>query len=104
LTGIDAIELCEDAGGAAAQAIMTTDTHPKQSVVHGTGFTVGGMAKGSGMIHPCLATMLAVVTTDYPLELGEAVALLRPSVDASFNAISVDGECSTNDAVLLLAN
>ncbi|TMM09501.1 MAG: bifunctional glutamate N-acetyltransferase/amino-acid acetyltransferase ArgJ [Actinobacteria bacterium] len=104
LTGIDAIELGEDAGGAAAQAIMTTDTHPKQSVVHGPGFTVGGMAKGSGMIHPCLATMLAVVTTDYPLEPGEAVAFLRPSVDASFNAISVDGECSTNDAVLLLAN
>jgi glutamate N-acetyltransferase / amino-acid N-acetyltransferase len=104
LTGIDAIELGEDAGGAAAQAIMTTDTHPKQSVVHGPGFTVGGMAKGSGMIHPCLATMLAVVTTDYPLEPGEAVAFLRPAVDASFNAISVDGECSTNDAVLLLAN
>jgi glutamate N-acetyltransferase/amino-acid N-acetyltransferase len=104
LTGIGAIELGQDAGGAAAEAIMTTDTHPKQSVVHGPGFTVGGMAKGSGMIHPCLATMLAVVTTDYPLEPGEAIAFLRPAVDASFNAISVDGECSTNDAVLLLAN
>jgi glutamate N-acetyltransferase/amino-acid N-acetyltransferase len=104
LTGIGAIELGQDAGGAAAEAIMTTDTHPKQSVVRGPGFTVGGMAKGSGMIHPCLATMLAVVTTDYPLEPGEAIAFLRPAVDASFNAISVDGECSTNDAVLLLAN
>jgi glutamate N-acetyltransferase/amino-acid N-acetyltransferase len=62
------------------------------------------MAKGSGMIHPCLATMLAVVTTDYPLEPGEAIDFLRPAVDASFNAISVDGECSTNDTVLLLAN
>jgi glutamate N-acetyltransferase/amino-acid N-acetyltransferase len=62
------------------------------------------MAKGSGMIHPMLATMLAVVTTDYPLEPGEAIDFLRPAVDASFNAISVDGECSTNDAVLLLAN
>ncbi len=62
------------------------------------------MAKGSGMIHPCLATMLAVVTTDYPLEPGEAIEFLRPAVDTSFNAISVDGECSTNDTVLLLAN
>ena len=68
------------------------------------GFTVGGMAKGSGMIHPLLATMLAVVTTDYPLEPGEAIDFLRPAVDRSFNSISVDGECSTNDAVCLLAN
>jgi glutamate N-acetyltransferase/amino-acid N-acetyltransferase len=62
------------------------------------------MAKGSGMIHPNLATMLAVVTTDYPLEPGEANELLRPAVDESFNSISVDGECSTNDAVVLLAS
>ncbi|HLX19735.1 MAG TPA: bifunctional glutamate N-acetyltransferase/amino-acid acetyltransferase ArgJ [Gaiellaceae bacterium] len=103
LAGIDAIEL-GDAGDDAAHAIMTTDTHAKQSVVHTGGFTVGGMSKGSGMIHPCLATMLAVVTTDYPLEPGEAIEFLRPAVDASFNAISVDGECSTNDTVLLLAN
>jgi glutamate N-acetyltransferase / amino-acid N-acetyltransferase len=102
--GITRVVLDEDGGGAAAEAIMTTDTHPKQSVSHGAGFAVGGMAKGSGMIHPCLATMLAVVTTDYPLEPGEAIDFLRPAVDASFNAISVDGECSTNDAVLLLAN
>src|ERR687892_130427 len=62
------------------------------------------MAKGSGMIHPNLATMLAVVTTDYALEPGEAIEFLRPAVDESFNSISVDGECSTNDAVVLLAN
>jgi glutamate N-acetyltransferase/amino-acid N-acetyltransferase len=62
------------------------------------------MAKGSGMIHPVLATMLAVVTTDYPLEAGEAIDFLRPSVDASFNSITVDGECSTNDAVVLLSS
>src|SRR5207244_12850067 len=68
------------------------------------GFIVGGMAKGSGMIHPNLATMLAVVTTDYPLEPGEPLEALRPAVDASFNSISVDGECSTNDAVVLLGN
>jgi glutamate N-acetyltransferase / amino-acid N-acetyltransferase len=104
VAGIGEIELDADGGDAAAHAIMTTDTHAKQSVAHGPGFTVGGMAKGSGMIHPCLATMLAVVTTDYPLEPGEAIDFLRPAVDASFNAISVDGECSTNDTVLLLAN
>jgi glutamate N-acetyltransferase/amino-acid N-acetyltransferase len=91
-------------GGDAAEAILTTDTHAKQAVANGQGFTVGGMAKGSGMIHPNLATMLAVVTTDYPLEPGEAGKFLRTAVDESFNAISVDGECSTNDTVVLLAN
>ena len=99
-----AAALSVDGGADSAQAIMTTDTQPKESVARGAGFTVGGMAKGSGMIHPQLATMLAVVTTDYPLEAGEAIEFLRPAVDASFNAISVDGECSTNDAVILLAN
>jgi glutamate N-acetyltransferase / amino-acid N-acetyltransferase len=91
-------------GEAAAESILTTDTKTKQAVAHGPGFTVGGMAKGSGMIHPNLATMLAVVTTDYALEPGEAIDFLRPAVDASFNSISVDGECSTNDAVVLLAS
>ena len=99
-----AAALSADGGADSAQAIMTTDTLSKESVARGTGFTVGGMAKGSGMIHPQLATMLAVVTTDYPLDAGEAIDFLRPAVDASFNAISVDGECSTNDAVILLAN
>jgi glutamate N-acetyltransferase/amino-acid N-acetyltransferase len=100
-----AAERLDRAGGAdAARAIMTTDTRPKQAVARGAGFVVGGIAKGSGMIHPQLATMLAVLTTDYPLEPGEAIDFLRPAVDASFNAISVDGECSTNDAVVLLAN
>jgi glutamate N-acetyltransferase / amino-acid N-acetyltransferase len=91
-------------GRPMAEAILTTDTRTKESVAPGPGFTVGGAAKGSGMIHPNLATMLAVVTTDYPLEPGEAIGFLRPAVDASFNSISVDGECSTNDAVVLLAN
>jgi glutamate N-acetyltransferase / amino-acid N-acetyltransferase len=93
-----------DGGHAAAEAILTTDRGPKQAVVTGHGFVVGGMAKGAGMIHPRLATMLAVVTTDYPLGAGEALEFLRPAVDESFNRISVDGECSTNDAVVLLAN
>jgi glutamate N-acetyltransferase/amino-acid N-acetyltransferase len=93
------------AGGPdAAHAIMTTDTAPKEAAVEQEGFAVGGMAKGAGMIHPSLATMLAVVTTDYPLDADEADAFLRPAVEESFNRISVDGECSTNDAVVLLAN
>jgi glutamate N-acetyltransferase/amino-acid N-acetyltransferase len=99
-----ALQLARSGGATAAEAIMTTDTTPKEAVARGTGFVVGGMAKGSGMIHPMMATMLAVLTTDYPLEPGEAMEFLRPAVDASFNAISVDGECSTNDTVLLLAN
>ncbi len=96
--------LATDGGGDAAEAIMTTDTRPKEASVSRDGFTVGGMAKGAGMIHPVLATMLAVVTTDYPLGPGEAAGFLRPAVDESFNRISIDGECSTNDAVVLLAN
>ncbi len=96
--------LSPDGGGAAAGAIMTTDSGPKVASVTTGGFTVGGMAKGAGMIHPRLATMLAVITTDYPLSAGEPEAFLRPAVDATFNRISVDGDCSTNDAVILLAN
>jgi glutamate N-acetyltransferase/amino-acid N-acetyltransferase len=99
-----AASLSPEGGADAAAAILTTDTRPKEAAVTMEGFTVGGMAKGSGMIHPKLATMLAVVTTDYPLEPGEALDHLYPAVDRSFNSISVDGECSTNDAVCLLAN
>jgi glutamate N-acetyltransferase/amino-acid N-acetyltransferase len=99
-----AAALAPDGGGDTAAAILTTDTRTKEAVAHGSGFAVGGAAKGSGMIHPNMATMLAVLTTDYPLEEGEAIDFLRPAVDASFNSISVDGECSTNDAVVLLAS
>jgi len=101
---VAAKELSTDGGDDAAEAILTTDTHAKTAVVHGNGFCVGGMAKGSGMIHPNLATMLAVVTTDYPLSPGEAIDFLRPAVEPTFNAITVDGDCSTNDAVVLLAS
>jgi glutamate N-acetyltransferase/amino-acid N-acetyltransferase len=106
VAGLDAAvpALSTDGGADAAEAILTTDTRSKQSVSHGAGFTVGGMAKGSGMIHPNLATMLSVVTTDYPLEPGEAIDFLRPAVEVSFNSITVDGECSTNDAVVLLSS
>jgi glutamate N-acetyltransferase / amino-acid N-acetyltransferase len=96
--------LSADGGDDASEAILTTDTCTKRAVTCSEGFTVGGMAKGSGMIHPNLATMLAIVTTDYPLEAGEAIDVLRPAVDVSFNSISVDGECSTNDAVVLLSS
>jgi glutamate N-acetyltransferase/amino-acid N-acetyltransferase len=106
LSGLRAANASLSREGAddAAAAIMTTDTRPKQAIARDAGFTVGGMAKGSGMIHPDLATMLAVITTDYPLDPGEAIEFLRPAVAESFNSISVDGECSTNDTVVLLAN
>ncbi len=106
LAGLESLvpQLSECGGADAAEAILTTDTHAKQAVAYGPGFVVGGMAKGSGMIHPNLATMLAVVTTDYPLAAGEAHAFLAPAVEESFNAISVDGECSTNDTVVLLSS
>jgi glutamate N-acetyltransferase / amino-acid N-acetyltransferase len=99
-----ATALSKGGGAEAAEAILTTDTRPKEAVANGPGFAVGGMAKGSGMIHPNLATMLAVVTTDYPLAPGDALAFLTPAVAESFNSISVDGECSTNDTVVLLSS
>ncbi|MGL6278749.1 MAG: bifunctional glutamate N-acetyltransferase/amino-acid acetyltransferase ArgJ [Gaiella sp.] len=106
LRGVDAAAaaLSADGGDMAATAILTTDSGPKRAVRSAGGFTVGGMAKGAGMIHPVLATMLAVITTDYALEPGEAGPILRTAVERSFNRISVDGDCSTNDAVVLLAN
>jgi glutamate N-acetyltransferase/amino-acid N-acetyltransferase len=97
-------ELSEGGGEAAAGAILTTDSGPKLAAVRAAGFTVGGMAKGAGMIHPRLATMLVVITTDYPLSEGEPESFLHAAVANSFNRISVDGDCSTNDAVVLLAN
>jgi glutamate N-acetyltransferase/amino-acid N-acetyltransferase len=101
----EAVPVLSPQGGAdAARAIMTTDTRPKEALAARDGFVVGGMAKGGGMIHPALGTMLAVLTTDYPLASGEADAFLRSAVEETFNRISVDGECSTNDAVVLLAN
>ena len=106
LAGVDAAAAALSTGGgpAASEAILTTDAGPKTAVAYGEGFVVGGMGKGAGMIHPALATMLAVVTTDFPLAPGEADTFLRPAVEETFNRISVDGDCSTNDAVVLLAN
>ncbi|HZP71832.1 MAG TPA: bifunctional ornithine acetyltransferase/N-acetylglutamate synthase, partial [Gaiellaceae bacterium] len=81
--GAAVASLADDGGHEAALAIMTTDTKPKESFVSRDGFTVGGMAKGAGMIHPDLATMLAIVTTDYPLATDEATDVLRPAVDTT---------------------
>ncbi|MDA8310376.1 MAG: bifunctional glutamate N-acetyltransferase/amino-acid acetyltransferase ArgJ [Actinomycetota bacterium] len=98
----------EDAGRAAAEAIMTTDTVRKEAVAHlegGAGrCTVGGMAKGAAMLAPHMATMLAVLTTDAQASPAMLHALLRDAVDASFNSVTVDGCTSTNDTVLLLAS
>ncbi len=92
----------------AACAIMTTDTHPKECAVsfalEGTTCTVGGMCKGSGMIQPNMATMLAVLTTDAPVSAEAAAVALKQAVDASFNKITVDSDTSTNDSVFLLAS
>jgi glutamate N-acetyltransferase/amino-acid N-acetyltransferase len=93
-----------DAGADAAEAIRTTDTVRKEVVVEADGFTVGGMAKGAAMLAPNMATMLAVLTTDAAAEPDVLRAALRIAVDASFNALSVDGCTSTNDTVIVLAN
>ncbi|MBC7104773.1 MAG: bifunctional glutamate N-acetyltransferase/amino-acid acetyltransferase ArgJ, partial [Firmicutes bacterium] len=100
--------LSREGHGDAAEAIMTTDTVPKEAAVAveigGRRVTVGGMAKGAGMIHPRMATMLAFLTTDAALTPEALGAALRRAVDETFNMITVDGDTSTNDMVLLLAN
>ena len=100
--------LAAEQGWAAARAIMTTDPFPKEAASHvtieGRDVAIGGMAKGSGMIEPMLATMLGFVTTDAAMPQPLVDRALREVVDDTFNAITVDGECSTNDCVMLLAN
>jgi len=91
-------------GEQAARAIMTTDTHPKQVVVTGGSFVVGGMAKGAAMLAPNMATMLAVLTTDAAVDPTALGAALSHGVRDSFNALSVDGCTSTNDTVIVLAS
>ena len=102
------IELSADGWDPASRAIMTTDTRPKvaeREVALSSGTVrVGGIAKGAGMIHPNMATLLAFVTTDAAAEAGVLQATLRAAADSSFNTISVDGDTSTNDTLLLLAN
>ena len=101
-------DLAGSNGPKAAQAIMTTDTRPKQIAVQvplaGGQVIIGGIAKGSGMIHPDMATMLAIITTDALIPAGLLQELLVEAIEPTFNCISVDGDTSTNDTVLLLAN
>ncbi|MEW2542345.1 bifunctional ornithine acetyltransferase/N-acetylglutamate synthase, partial [Micromonospora chalcea] len=89
---------------AAAEAIMTTDTRPKTTVAQGTGWTVGGMAKGAGMLAPAMATMLCVFTTDAVAGPDALDAALRAATRITFDRIDSDGCMSTNDTVLLLAS
>jgi glutamate N-acetyltransferase / amino-acid N-acetyltransferase len=100
--------LSAEAGEAAARAIMTTDTKPKTAQVEvdlgGIPVRIGGMCKGSGMIHPNMATMLAYITTDAAVEAGLMAGMVGAVANRSFNLVSVDGDSSTNDSFLILAN
>lgn len=103
-----AAALSREGGSDAARAIMTTDTFPKEVAVrvpvsHGE-VSIGGIAKGAGMICPDLATMLVFITTDASVERMCLLRMLRTAVEPSFNSITVDGDSSTNDTVLILAN
>ena len=102
------LEDTRQAAAAAAQAIMTTDTHKKEATVtftvDGKTVTVGGMSKGSGMIHPNMCTMLAFITTDLAISHELLQEALSSVVDDTYNMISVDGDTSTNDTCLVLAN
>jgi glutamate N-acetyltransferase/amino-acid N-acetyltransferase len=97
-------DLSVEGGVSAAEAIMTTDSISKQAVVTRDGYTIGGMAKGAGMLAPALATMLVVITTDAELEADEADAALRAATRTTFDRLDSDGCQSTNDTVLLMAS
>jgi glutamate N-acetyltransferase/amino-acid N-acetyltransferase len=105
---VTALAHTPEAGHAAALAIMTTDTRPKEVALRVAGptgaFSIAGMVKGAGMIHPNMATMLCLVVTDAAVTSDVLQAALNQAVEKSFNCISVDGDMSTNDTVLLLAN
>ena len=103
-SGINAVELSADGGADFARAIMTTDLVPKHCSVRFGPYTLGGCAKGSGMIHPNMATMLAYLTTDAPIGRDVLQASLTEAVNRSFNLITVDGDTSPSDTVLLFAN
>ena len=106
LAGVDAAgeALSVDGGVAAAAAIMTTDTVPKTALADREGWSVGGMAKGAGMLAPALATMLVVVTTDAVVEAGTLDQVLRSATSVTFDRVDSDGCMSTNDTVVLLAS
>lgn len=102
--GIAAVEMSPAGGEPLSRAIMTTDTRAKHGSVRFGPYTLGGCCKGSGMIHPNMATMLAFLTTDAPVEQGLLQQALTEAVDRSFNLVSVDGDTSPSDTVLLFAN
>lgn len=106
LAGVDSAvaSLAPDGGADAAVSIMTTDTVPKTALVRSDGFTVGGMAKGAGMLAPGLATMLVVLTTDAVAEPESLGAIIRAATRVTFDRIDSDGCMSTNDTVLLMAS
>ena len=106
LAGVDAAvpALSTDGGHDAALAIMTTDSKPKESVVQGAGWSIGGMAKGAGMLAPGLATMLVVITTDALLDSADLDAALRAATRVTFDRLDSDGCMSTNDQVSLLSS
>ena len=107
-TGIEQVILSRDVGHELAKAIMTTDTMPKETAVvaavDGSRFIIGGIAKGSGMIHPDLATLLCFLTTDAAVDKDFLKVALQRAVGVSFNMISIDGDTSPNDMVLIMAN
>ncbi len=106
LAGVDAAYagLSGRGGPDAARAIMTTDTVPKQTLVEGAGWSVGGMAKGAGMLAPALATMLVVLTTDAVVDAADLDTALRAATRVSFDRLDSDGCMSTNDTVTLMAS
>ena len=97
-------KLSADGGHDAARGILTTDHQPKEVVVEGSTFTVGGMAKGCGMIAPNMATMLAFLTTDADIPRAQLQRILHQASDATFNTLNVDGATSTNDTAMLFAS
>ncbi|MGE3960222.1 MAG: bifunctional glutamate N-acetyltransferase/amino-acid acetyltransferase ArgJ [Dehalococcoidia bacterium] len=107
-SAVERIELSRDGGFAFSRAIMTTDTHEKQYAlrftVDGRTYHVGGCAKGSGMIHPDMATMYGFITTDAPVDAGWLRATWKSVVDVSFNMIDVDMDTSTSDMGIVLAS
>jgi glutamate N-acetyltransferase/amino-acid N-acetyltransferase len=104
-SGMVRIELTREGGHSLARAMMTTDTVPKEAALSvGNEYTLGGVAKGSGMIHPNMATMLCFITTDAHVAPDFLQTALTHAVNRSFNMVTVDGDTSTNDSVIILAN
>lgn len=109
IKGIKLFDIAQKNPHAAAQAIMTTDSYSKECAFrveldNGNSFNIGAMAKGAGMINPAMATMLCFITTDANISKSDMQEILDESVKTTFNAISVDGDTSTNDTVIILSN